>query len=279
MKIVSSGKGIHSPEFHKKKKRKQTIRIVGISLLVIIIVAVPIYLLRTQRFLISSVVVSGNNVTPIEDIQKIVTNKINGNYLLIFPKSNDLLYPKSSIIKTLLQDIPRLSSVNVSLINPHTLSISVVEHEPFALYCTNVSDPSDPSGCFFLNKDGYIFSEAPAFSGGVYFVYTNDPVFDVPLRQSFLNKSIFDELPTFITSLHDLGLVPLIFVDKGDEYDLVLASGATVMWKASSDLGTIYSDLQSFLSDPSFTKEKAELGKLLYIDLRFGNKVFYKFNN
>lgn len=279
MKIVSSGKGIHSPEFHKKKKRKQAIRLVGISLLVIIVVAVPIYLLRTQRFLISSVVVSGNNVTKTEDIQKIVEDKINGNYLLIFPKSNDLLYPKASITKTLLQDIPRLSEVEVTLSNPHTLSVSVVEHEPFALYCTNVSNPSDPSGCFFLDKDGYIFSEAPSFSGGVYFVYTGDPVFDSPLGQSYLNKTIFSELPPFIQSLSNLNLSPKVFVDKGDEYNVILSSGATIMWKSSSDLGTIYSDLESFLSDPSFTKEKAALGRLLYIDLRFGNKVFYKFNS
>jgi len=281
MKIVSSGKGIHSPEFHQKKKRERNIRLAMILLFIIIFVAIPIYLLKTKRFLISSVEVKGNSVTRAEDIEQIVSERISGNYLWIFPKSNDWLYPKNTIKNVLLQDIPRLNSVTISLSNSHLLSISVTERQPFALYCVDISSPAgesnNPNDCFFLDKTGYIFSEAPAFSGGVYFVYTSEPVFDTPLRQSFLNPDKFALLAPFVSSLGNIGLYPKIFIDKGDEYNLVLSNGATVMWKASTDLDTIRTDLESFLSNSNFTKEKNALQNLLYIDLRFGNKVFYKF--
>jgi len=277
MKIVSSGKGIHSPEFHKKKRREQTVRLVVALLFVVVFVAIPIYLLKTKRFLISSVEVRGNSVTKTEEIEQIIKDKIIGNYLWIFPRSNDLLYPKGEIKNTLFQNIPRLSAITVSLSNPNLISISVEERKPFALYCVDTLNLNNPTGCFFLDKTGYIFSEAPAISGGVYFVYTNEPVFDLPLRQSLLNPNRFSEVSSFVGSLSSIGLSPKVFIDKGDEFNLVLPNGATVMWKSSANLDTIHSDLESFLSDPNFIKENNALQRILYIDLRFGNKVFYKF--
>ena len=279
MKIISSGKGIHTPEFHKKKKREKQIKIVYTILFVIVFIAIPIYLLRTNKFLITNVEVKGNSVTQIEEIQKIVMEKISGNYLWFFPRSNDVLYPKSAIHNNLLTEIPRLSAVGISLLNAHTLSISVSEREPFALYCTEVSNLNNPSGCFFLDKTGYIFSEAPAISGGVYFIYTTEPVFETPLRQQFLNPEMFKNLEPFIKDLGQIGLYPKVFINKGDEFNLVFSNGAMIMWKATADLDSVQSDLESFLTDANFTKEKNALQRIIYIDLRFGNKVFYKFHD
>jgi hypothetical protein len=279
MKIVSSSKGIHSPEFHKKKTRERRIRLTIISIVALVAVAIPVYLLKTSRFQITNLVVVGNSVTQYEDIQKIVVDKINANYLWIFPKSNDAVYPKSAIKNTLFQNIPRLNSINISLSNPHTLVVSVTENSPSALYCTDTTNPVDPSGCYFLDKTGYIFSEAPSFSGGVYVVYTSQPLIDSPLKKSFLTPEKFAPLNNFLESLSKIGLSPKTFIDKGDEYNVVLSNNAVVMWKSSADLDTIQSDLESFLSDPNFLKERSGLQRILYIDLRFGSKVFYKFRD
>lgn len=277
MKIVSSGKGIHSPEFHQKKRKERNIRLAIAVLLIVVFVAIPTYLLKTKRFLISSVEVKGNSVTKTEDIEQIVSDKISGNYLWLFPKSNDVLYPKSMIKNVLLQNIPRLSSVTISLSNPNLLSVSVVERQPFALYCTDISPPAGGSnnsnGCFFLDKTGYIFSEAPSFSGGVYFVYTSEPVFDTPLRQSFLNPARFSELAPFVSSLGHIGLYPKIFVDKGNEYDLELSNGGKIVIRSDSDLVRIADDLEAFLNSPKIEAEKNFIKRIVSLDLRFGNQI------
>ena len=277
MKIVSSGKGIHSLEFHQKKRRERNIRIAVVVLFVIVFVAIPTYLLKTKRFLISSVEVKGNSVTRTEEIEQIVSGKISGNYLWLFPKSNDVLYPKSDIRNSLLQDIPRLSSVTISLSNPNLLSVSVVERQPFALYCIDISPPTSDSnnsnGCFFLDKTGYVFSEAPSFSGGVYFVYTSEPVFDAPLRQSFLNPVRFGELAPFVSSLGNMGLYPKIFVDKGNEYNLELSNGGKIVIRSDSDLERIVGDLEAFLNSPKIEAEKNFIKRIALLDLRFGNQI------
>ncbi len=279
MKIVSSARGIHSPEFHKKKRRQRNVRIGWSVVFIIIFIAIPTYLLRTQRFLITTVEVEGNSMTKTDEIEQTVMDKIAGKYIWLFPRANGLIYPKGDIKKTLLQNIPRLSSVEVALSNPQTLVVSVVEREPFALYCTDITIKDNPTGCFFLDKTGYIFSEAPAFSGGVYFVYTSDPSLEIPLRKQFLNSATFSQISPFVSSLGQIGLSPKVFIDKNNEYELVLSSGGVVRWKAGTDLELVLSNLTSLITAPSFFKGNNSINNILYIEMGDGNKFRYKFRD
>src|SRR4051812_8925513 len=101
MKIIGGGSGLHTPEFHKKKVWLARLKAALLILIFIVLIGVPIYLLRTERFLISSVEISGNNVTKSEDIQKIVGENLSGDYLWIFPKSNTAIFPENRIISEL----------------------------------------------------------------------------------------------------------------------------------------------------------------------------------
>lgn len=272
-------KGIRTPEFHKKMERKRRIRQILIILALAVLIGTPIYLLRTSRFLISAVEIKGNAVTPSEKIQAITAQDLAGNYLWIFPKSNILLYPKQKIKSDLLSQIPRLKSVDVSLSSPRSLRVSVLEREPFALYCRDVSNPNVPAGCYFLDQSGYIFAEAPAFSNGVYSVYGSDPALESPISSIYMSEEEFAPLDPFIKSLSEAGLYPQAFTLKGDEYDLTLSNKALIKWNKDDDLEKVKSNLESFVLDPAFSQESGGLDHILYIDLRFGNKVFYKFRD
>lgn len=275
MKLVGNKKSIHSTEFHEKRERQRKIRLGAIILLVLIIIIGPILLLRIKSFLISTIQISGSEVTASEDLEAIVAHDLSGNYLWVIPRSSAVLYPGNRIKNDILADIPRISNVDVSLSNAHSLSIVVRERTPFALYCKQIADIKNPSDCYFLDTSGYIFSIAPAFSGGVYMVYSSDPILDTPLRQQFVPSGNFRNLTNFIANLSHIPLSPKIFVAKTDEYDLLLPSGTTIMWKPAQDLDAVYSNLSTFLTDPSL--DKSTVGNLLYIDLRFDDKVFYKY--
>src|SRR6185312_15826850 len=242
MKLVGNKKAIRSSEFHHKKERQRKIRLTLIALAVIIVVVGPIFLLRLKSIQISSIQISGNAVTASADIESIISNDLSGDYLWVIPKSNALLYSKNKIKNDILAAIPRISAVNVSLSGLHALSVVVSERAPFALYCTQLSDITNPSDCYFLDASGYIFSPAPAFSGGVYMIYSSTPALDNPLRQQFLPSEQFANLASFISNLSHIPVTPKIFVASADEYDLFLPSGTTIMWKPTQDLGTVYSN-------------------------------------
>lgn len=271
MKIVSSGRGIHTPEFHKKKLRERYVRIAIGALILIVVVGVPIFFLRQERFLISTIQIQGNEITKSEEIEKIIQDNISGNYLWIIPRSSVLVYPNNKIKADILRQIPRLISADLSLTDSRALLVTILERKPFALYC--VSEMK----CFFLDQTGYIFSEAPAFSGGVYMIYSAEPSFGTPLGQNFISANDFVALSAFIKSLDTLNLEPQSLLIQDNAYHLTFSSGVTLIWKVGDNLEEVFSKLESFLSGTILDKEKKTLSDILYIDLRFGNKVRYNF--
>jgi len=177
----------------------------------------------------------------------------------------------------LMNTIPRLSNVDINSSNVQSIVVNVQERTPTALYCKDVSNTSTPVDCYFIDANGFIFSEAPAFSGGVYFVYSSEPLLDVPLRAQFMEVKKYKLLDVFIKSIGDAGLYPKVFVSKKSEYHLILSNGGDIMWKEGQNLDQIRSNLVAFVEDSNFQKDKNNLNNILYIDLRFGNKIFYKY--
>ncbi|MHB0978099.1 MAG: cell division protein FtsQ/DivIB [Minisyncoccota bacterium] len=277
MKIVSSSKGIHTPEFHKKKLREKYIRLTIGILILIVIIGVPTYLLRQERFLISNVQVQGNDITKSEEIEKIIQGHISGNYLWLIPRSSVLLYPNKKIRNDILEQIPRLISMHLSLTDSRTLLVTILERKPFALYCTNLASPPVRAGCFFLDQSGYIFSEAPAFSGEVYMIYSTEPPLENPLRKNLVPEKDFRVLSDFIKRLPTLDLKPQSLLIQNDAYRLTFSSGGILIWKVGDNLDSVFSKLESFLIGVIFTKEHKALSDILYIDMRFGDKVRYNF--
>lgn len=278
-RIVGSDKGIHSPEFHKKKTREKNLKIALAILVLVIVVGVPVYLARTSRFLIAHIDLRGNSVTNNEDIERIVASNLSGSYLWIFPRSNAALYPKDIIRKDLMTNIPRLRSVEFELEGATLLHITVEERTPAVLYCADVTVPASPAECYFADESGTIFSQAPAFSGDVYLTYGRIAPFEFPMGQNILPADEFARTRSFVKEMNALGIFPRVFLIAGDEYHLLLSNGAKVLVNRKDNLGEIYSNLEAFFSDASIRKESNFLDRILYIDLRFDNKVFYKFRD
>ncbi len=271
MKIIGNKNALHTPEFHKKKLRERYIRITVGVLILIVVIGAPIFFLKQERFLISTIQIQGNEITKSEELENIIRGHISGNYLWLIPRSSVLLYPNNKIKSDILRQVPRLISINLSLTDSRTLLVTILERKPFALYCVHEMQ------CFFLDQTGYIFSEAPAFSGGVYMIYSTVPVLEAPLRQNLIPVNDFVALASFIKSLNILNLEPQNLLIQDNAYHLTFLGGGTLIWKVGDNLENVFSRLESFLTGVVLTKEKKTLSDILYIDMRFGNKVRYNF--
>lgn len=279
MKIIGSSKGIHSPEFHRKKTRERRLKQALATLVLAFIIGLPIYIARTSRLLITSVEISGNSVTKSESIQEVASRNLSGNYLFIFPRSNTLLYPKDKIIRELHTSEPRLRDITITRTSLRSLKVEVTEREPVAEYCINTENPGAPTDCYFIDGTATIFAPAPAFSGNVYLTYTHDEPYKEPIGKTVLLPNTFEATLEFVESLGDLGIYPRVFVIKGDEYHLLLTNGTEILWNKVSELNDVRSNLEAFLKDGSIRDEKDFLRRVLYLDLRFDNKIFYKFRD
>jgi len=286
MKIVSSGRVLNSREFYEKKKRRRRIQLIALSVIFISVISLLVFFSRQEQFLVVEATVLGEKVVDKEEMTQMAQRLLTGYYLWIVPRANTLIYPRRAIERNLLEEFPRLKSVDLSLGEQQRLLVTVDERVPFALYCINASSPQDASllpaqadDCFFLDEEGFVFAPAPSFSSGVYFVYfTQNPV-ENPIGQRFITIAEFRLLSKFIDTFVALNIDPLALEIKDDEYALLLVKGGQIMWRRDSDLTLIHSNLEAFLSNNSIRTQSNFFDRMLYLDLRTENKVFYKFRD
>ncbi|MDP3763128.1 MAG: hypothetical protein Q8Q92_00500 [bacterium] len=273
MKIVSSGRVLNSREFYEKKKKRRIIKLVLLFVGLLAFFSSLVYLSRQERFLITEVTVSGENVVGKEEIISRVKDLLRGRYLWIVPRTNALVFPRSTIKESLLAEFPRFKSVSLDLDGFHNLFISLEERIPFALYCAKI----DTAECYFLDEDGFIFVLAPSFSSdAVYFVYTTEGSLVNPLGDRFMPVGEFKMLSSFIKNLAVLNVYPVGLEVGDDKYSLLLPKGGEILWRKTDNLTVIHSNLEAFLSNDSIRAQNNFLDNIIYLDLRTENKIFYK---
>jgi len=139
--------------------------------------------------------------------------------------------------------------------------------------------------CYFLDEDGYIYTEAPTFSGSVFFRNYGNIEGIKQIGVNFLDSKKFKEISFFIKSIKDVNLNPVSFFagDNGD-YEIYLGNnlknynfyGGKIIFNRDDDMGEVFDNLITILNEKILIKELGNNTQLDYIDLRFGKKIFYK---
>jgi hypothetical protein len=274
----------------KRKKKRFRFRLTLLFLILFVaIVGALAYFSTDRRITISDIQVSGNHIIDTEDVKTVVQSDMAGRYAHVFARANTFIYPKRKIYNDLLTSFPRIQSLSVYRTHLMTLHIDIVERAGAYLYCgSDVPQTQTDVGenCFFVNDNGYIFDKAPYFSGNVYFKYylPQSDGLESPLGSQLLSPTTFQTLTHFIEKIRDLKLDPVyLSTQDADVYVLHLnhAPGATspvILFKNNADLTSILENLTTAINQPEFANDiHSKYDTLQYIDLRFKNKVLYKF--
>ncbi|MFH1473173.1 MAG: hypothetical protein ABIF06_02065 [bacterium] len=281
MKIVSSGKALHSSEYHTKKQKEKHLSQILIILGILVVVIIPILILRMERFQIEEIKVVGNLILRSEEVS-IITNKVLGeNYLWLIPKSNTLIYPRRALTRTLLTELPRIQTLKFKLLSFHVLEITVEERVPVALYCGDLNKLEETSDCYFLDSNGYIFSRAPSFSGEVYFIYSDGQDAENSKGREFLPPEKFIPLSNFINILETLNIhstaleVTPQTLEKKSRYLLHLANFAVIYWYPEENLDLIESSIRTLITSDILQGGDNFLDNIVYLDLTLPNKPYW----
>jgi len=231
-----------------------------------------------QRINIQNLEISGNKVVEAKEVESMVLNMLDGKYLWLFQKTNFLFYPKGKIKKALSENFLILKNIGLALQSANTLKITLEEREAKFTWCGEKL-PEDPSAgkCYFMDEGGYTYAEAPYFSGDVYFKFFGKiEDNDQPLGSHFLPKN-FQKLVYFREAAEKLDLHPSFLVVKDDgDAELYLGSQMSaprIIFKLNADIEKTAQNLGLVLESEEL---KDKIGALQYIDLRFGNKVYFK---
>jgi hypothetical protein len=245
------------------------------------------YLSRIDKLNISEVQITGNKIIETKLIKDTIEAEITGHYLWIFPKTNIFFYPKDRIDGTLHKEFKRFKDIKLSIKGRKVLEVAVTERIPKYTWCgTLPPEPDNNETCYFTDETGYIFDEAPYFSGEVYFKFYGkvDGIENNPSGFYFFEQ-YFHKLVIFKETLNSMNLKPAsIYVGDNGEIKIILSPASTtstipeILYKVESDLEILVENLQTALTtEPLQSGLKNKYSSLLYIDLRFGNRVYYKF--
>ena len=117
-----------------------------------------------------------------------------------------------------------------------------------------------------------IFDKAPDFLGHSYFEFRGFIKGD-PLRRQYLSPEKFKDIGRFISGVEKLEMKPVSITARDDgDFELIFDTALRVMWNEKQDLDRLLENLQAVLDGAGLKSAKS----VDYIDLRFGNKVFYK---
>ncbi len=264
-----------------EKKRAKIIRITLIYLLcLVVVISGTFFTLRLDNLQITSI---NSNVGYSNEIANKVNEIISDNYLYLFPKSNIWLYPKSDIKKELLNSFNTIDNLSISANGLSGLDIKINEREPIALACDGFTNESENHDCYFIDKNGLVYSKTANFSDGTFFKYylSTNSISDLIGKNLIDNQEKFIEINNFIESIKKSGikLTGLLFGDDG-QYEMYARnydeSDMVIYFNDRISLDKIASNLIAFIED-SRVKKNGNNGKMNFesINLRFGNNIYY----
>jgi len=268
-----------------KKIIQKTVFTIAIFFLVLILI---VWGLHNQNIRITNIYIEGSNAVLDKDIKERVLMNIDNKYLWLFPKDNIFIYPKARIKKDILTTFKRVYYIKVNTIDLTSIVVTIKERDPYAIWCgESISDNENAISdtCFFMDSTGFIFARAPNFSDNVYLtiygvlqnISQSSNTFDNPIGKRFLEEKYFTHLMLLRDTLsnEEIDAVYLTSQDDGD-FQVYIATGGKLIFNKKQDIEKIFRDLISAVE----AKEVDGMNvweNLEYIDLRFDNKVIFKF--
>jgi hypothetical protein len=274
-------------EYLKKKRKIRRIKYGIFFGLLILIVGLLSYLSHINKVRVSEVALVGGILVTEGDVKKETLNFIQGKYFWLFPKNNTFFIRTSVLEKHLADTFKRIKTIGSTREGTNKIQIKITEREPIALWCreaknveatsTEVVKGLKAEECYFIDSNSVIFATAPNFSGDAYFKYYGLVEKEMPIGEKYIASSTeFIVINKFINALKDLKMTPLNLISKeSNEFSIVLYGGGEIMFDATKSLETAYNNLDSLLKSSEFSSPNA-LSNLDYIDLRYGNKLFYR---
>jgi hypothetical protein len=277
-------------EYLKKRRNKRLTRYGILLFLCICIVSLVSYIAHRPGIRISKVELHGQILVNPSELQVSALKFMDGSYFWLFPKDNFLWYPKTKLTHYLKDTFKRIDTIHVEKKGVDTIIVTIIERKPDALWCEGLpggvqlggsvtdreggnTEDSSPK-CYYMDSNGTIFDEAPNFSGDAYFKYYGLVEAENPIGQFYIASSTeFSDITHFVYETRKLNLDPQYIVAKsGGEFSLFIFGGGQIYFDVKAPLEKATDNLEALLRTPALKN----LSNLDYIDLRFGNKLYYK---
>jgi len=247
-----------------------------VAWILFLILALSYLLFFSPVFEIKEIKVSGNQAIDSENIQSSLDDFLYKKTLIFFDRNNIFLATSNKLRETLIKDFPRILFIEVNKsIFKKTIDLEITERKGAGIFCKN--EPASPNlgECYYIDKYGVIFEEAPQTSGTLILLIKDHSERDIEMGMEVIEKEFMAELIELRARLFDkFNLRVLEFIVETIPYkDLKvnIHEGWYILFDKSRDLKNQLQALELVLAEKIEERENLE-----YIDLRIENRVYYK---
>lgn len=232
------------------------------------------------EFTLSSISIVGASMVSAEDIHAFTEAALDDGKFHVLSPRNIFLYPRGDIERGIVQEFAPVRSARMTRPSPlsTSASISIEERSVFALWCQRVAT-GESSRCYQMDEGGFIFARSASFASS-----TTQYVFEGGLSHASSTDS--SPIGATFAPTHLPGLVALLdrlgqagYGPRGasvlseKDFSVPVSQGFFIKAPFGSNPGALVHDLQLVLASGPL---QGKISNLEYIDLRFGNRVYYK---
>ena len=260
----------------KRKKPFYKKRWFRLGLLVLILLGETLYLaFFSPVFQIKEIEVRGFSKISSREIQNIVKEEARWNFLF-FSSGSIFLLNSKDIEKVILERFLRVASCNLKRVFPDKLVIYLQERRPVAVLCSNDSENNNKRkrNCYFIDEEGVVF-EKSFEEENKYLKIKSTRESPIKLGERIFPREKLEKFLEIQRYLEKNLKISLENISPESEERLIVKTGKNweIYFNLKEDLKKQLRNLKLVLEEKILPEKRKDLE---YIDLRFGNRVYYK---
>src|SRR3989338_8591651 len=261
----------------KLRRKRLILKAIVVSVIFVAVFTGIVAFFRIPYFQVKKIEISGNSLIDGYDLTDAVKVKMDGKYLWLFPKTNIFIMSKDKILAELPENFKRIKNISLDKKYFGTIAVKIEERNNAVLFC-------EKEDCAYADENGFVFEKAPYFSGAVFLKLIdqrnsdsgeNAKTIDEYLGTNLIAENEFKKILEFagLAAKTGGGGVSEVFLKKENIYEFYNKEGWKIILNDKNEPQSAYLNLITALD--SNIKDKHP--KLDYIDLRLGNKIYFKY--
>ncbi len=229
------------------------------------LLAALVILLKFYPFLdISLIEVNSAENLKKESIEEFIEENIESNFLALKTK-NILFFSPKELKSKILKKTSIIEDVEIEKTFPAKITVSTKERIPFAIWCAK----TDIKSCAFIDRSGVAFQRIDGLRKGLLvFVKEREPSLGVQI----LTSEELDTLVSLRSAIIKKG-IHIKYLQTVEQKDiLVHTEEGWVVYLSSNNYEKEVENLSLILK----SLDQKKRNNLDYIDLRFGDRIYYK---
>lgn len=214
-------------------------------------------------FQIREISISGAQKVSPQKIREFL-EKTTEKKILFWKTKSIFLVDRKNIQEEIEKNNPEIESVKIKKDLSRSLIVEIKERIPVAIFCQDES-------CFFLDKNGIVF-EQTSKTEDLLVIEKDTTNSSFQLGEKIISSEVISEILKIENRIRDLKFSSLLMEDP-HKFIFYAEEGPEIFFDFQGDINQQIFNLETFLRE-KINSEK--LDNIEYIDVRFGNRVFWK---